>query len=143
MPTLVLQNTSLFECLFRRTPDYNFLCTFECLCFPFLRPYHAHKLDFRSSPCLFLGYSSFHLGYRCLDLESHRIYVSCHVRFHENIFPFAMSEQVISSPVPHPTYLSSILEPSSIFSASNLPNRSQPQPNSALCRTPPAYPFAH
>jgi hypothetical protein len=28
-----------------------------------------------------------------------------------------MSEQVISSPVPHPTYLSSILEPSSIFSA--------------------------
>jgi len=50
MPTLVLQNTSLFECLFRRTPNYNFLRTFGCLCFPFLRPYHAHKLDFRSSP---------------------------------------------------------------------------------------------
>jgi histone deacetylase 1/2 len=50
MPTLVLQNTSLFECLFHRTPDYNFLRTFGCLCFPFLRPYHAHKLDFWSSP---------------------------------------------------------------------------------------------
>jgi len=110
MPTLVLQNTSPFECLFRCTPDYNFLCTFGCLCFPFLRPYHAHKLDFRSSPCVFLGYSSSHLGYRCLDLESDRIYVSRHVRFHENVFPFAKSEQVTSSPVPPtpPTYLPSL-----------------------------------
>jgi len=101
--------------VFRRTPDYNFLCTFGCLCFPFLRPYHAHKLDFRSSPCVFLGYSSSHLGYRCLDLESDRIYVSCHVRFHENIFPFAKSEQVTSSPVPPtpPTYLPSLHPPPS------------------------------
>jgi len=88
MPTLVLQNKSPFECLFCRPPDYNFLRTFGCLCFPFLHPYYAHKLDFRSSPCVFLGYSSFHLGYRCFDLESHRIYVSRHVRFHETVFPF-------------------------------------------------------
>jgi histone deacetylase 1/2 len=81
MPTLILQNTSPFECLFHRTPDYNFLRTFRCLCFPFLRPYHAYKLDFRSSPFVFLGYNSSHLGYRCLDLETHRIYVSRHVRF--------------------------------------------------------------
>jgi len=115
MPTLVLQNTSLFGCLFRRTPDYTFLCTFGCLCFPFLRPYHAHKLDFRSSPCVFLGYSSSHLGYRCLDLESDRIYVSRHVHFHENIFPFAKSEQITSSPVPltPPTYLPSLNPPRS------------------------------
>jgi histone deacetylase 1/2 len=53
-----------------------------------LRPYDAHILDFRSSPCVFLGYSSSHLGYRCLDLESHRIYFSRHVRFHETVFPF-------------------------------------------------------
>jgi len=88
MPTLVLQNKSPFECLFCRPPDYNFLRTFGCLCFPFLRPYDAHILDFRSSPCVFLGYSSSHLGYRCLDLESHRIYFSRHVRFHETVFPF-------------------------------------------------------
>jgi len=101
--------------VFRRTPDYNFLCTFGCLCFPFLRPYHAHKLDFRSSPCVFLGYSSSHLGYRCLDLESDRIYVSRHVRFHENVFPFAKSEQVTSLPVPPtpPTYLPSLHPPPS------------------------------
>jgi histone deacetylase 1/2 len=113
MPTLVLQNISSFECLFRRTPDYNFLRTFGCFCFPSLRPYHAHKLDFRSSPCVFLGYSSSHLGYHCLDLESDRIYVSYHVRFHENVFPFAKFEHVTSSPVPptQPTYLPSFNPP--------------------------------
>jgi hypothetical protein len=43
---------------------------------------------------VFLGYSSSHLGYRCLDLESGRVYVSRHVRFHESVFPFKKSEQV-------------------------------------------------
>ena len=107
MPTLVLQNKSPCECLFCRTSDYNFLRTFGCLCFSFLCPYHAHKLDFRSSPFVFLGYSSSHLGYRCLDLASHRIYVSRHVRFYKNIFPFANSEQITHSPVPftQPTHL--------------------------------------
>jgi hypothetical protein len=65
------------------------------------------------APCVFLGYSSSHLGYRCLDLESHRIYISHHVCFHENVFPFAKSEQVTSSPVPptQPTYLPSLNPP--------------------------------
>jgi len=63
--------------------------------FPFfLRPYHAIKLDFRSSSYMFLGYSSSHLGYRCLDLVSQHIYVSCHVCFHEDVFSFANSEQI-------------------------------------------------
>ena len=116
MPTHVLQNKSPFACLFHRTPDYNFLHTFGCLCFPFLHPYHAHKLDFRSSPCVFLGYSSSHLGYRCLDLESDRVYVSRNVRFHESVFPFKKFEQITTPPVPPtpPTYLPS-LHPSSCF----------------------------
>jgi hypothetical protein len=62
MPTLVLQNKSPFECLFHRTPDYDFLRTFRRLCFPFLCSYHAYKLDFYSSPWVFLGYISSHLG---------------------------------------------------------------------------------
>ena len=106
MPTLFLQNKSLFERLFRRTPDYNFLRTFRCLCFPFLRPYHAHKLDLCSSPCVFIGYSSSLLGYHCLDLASQHIYVSHHVRFHEDVFPFANSEQktYTSAPFSQPTH---------------------------------------
>jgi len=94
MPTLILQNKSLFAWLFHHTPDYDFLRTFRCLCFPFLHPYHSHKLDFSSSPCVFLGYSSFHLGYRCLNITSQCIYVSRHIHFHENVFSFANSEQI-------------------------------------------------
>jgi len=88
MPTLVLQNQSPFECLFHLTPSYDFLCTFRCLCFSFLRPYHAYKLDFYSSPFVFLSYSSSHLGYRYLDLASQCVYISCHVWFHEDVFFF-------------------------------------------------------
>jgi len=144
MPTLVLQNKSPFECLFRRPPNYNFLRTFGCLCFPFLRPYHAHKLDFRSFPCVFLGYSSSHVGYRCLDLESHRIYFSRHVHFHETVFPFEKFEQVTSSPAPPtpPTYLPS-LNPPPCFP----PTTPQPAPPNnpilPLCLTPPDHPFNH
>jgi len=94
MPTSILWNKSPFETLFHQPPDYGFLCTFGCLCFPFLRPYNAHKLDCRSSPCAFLGYSSCHLGYRYLDLSSNRIYISHHIRFHENSFPFLESDHV-------------------------------------------------
>ena len=92
MPTAVLNHKTPFECLLKSTPDYAFLRTFGCLCFPFLRPYNAHKLDFRSSPCVFLGYSNSHLGYRCLDLSSNRIYLARHVRFHETVFPLDKTE---------------------------------------------------
>jgi len=100
MPTFDLQNKSPFECLFRRTPDYNFLYTFGCLCFLFFLPYHAHKLDFCSSPCVFLGYNSSYLNYHYFDLASHPIYVSRHVHFHKNIFSFMNYEQITHSPVP-------------------------------------------
>ena len=94
MPTPVLAHRSLFDCLFQQSPDYHFLRTFRCLCFPFLHPFNNHKLDFRSSPCVFFGYSSSHLGYRCFDIVSHRIYISCHVCFHKHVFPFDNSEQI-------------------------------------------------
>ena len=83
MPTPILSNTFPFECLFHQTHDYTFLRTFGCLCFPLFRPYNAHNLDYRSTLWVFLGYSSSHLSYRCLDLSSHRIYISRHILFHE------------------------------------------------------------
>ena len=156
MPTPFLQNQSPFECLFNRTLDYYFLRTFGCLCFPFLHPYHAHKLDFCSSPYVFLGYSSSHLGYRCLDSASQRIYVSRHVCFHENVFPFADSEQLA-----RPSATSSQLticptcSPPTISPLQNFPSAALPHlqhhPNSPAiphpCQPPyhrhPALPLCH
>jgi len=125
--------------LFRRIPNYNFLRTFGCLCFPFLCPYQAHKLDFRSSPCVFLGYSSSHLGYHCLDLAYHRIYVSRHVRFHENVFPFANSEQKHIPSTFHTAYTPSILASSQFFQPTTLltsPNNTSVLPSAAPQQTP-------
>jgi hypothetical protein len=69
----------------------DFLRTFRCLCFPFLRPYNAYKLDYRFTPCVVLGYSSSHLGYHYLDLLSKCLYISRHLRFNEHVFPFLES----------------------------------------------------
>jgi len=122
MLTLVLQNKSMFECLFLQPPDYSFLRTFGCLYFSFLQPYNVHKLDYRSTPCVFLGYSSCHLGYRCLDLSSDRIYISCHVRFHEHSFQFLKFDHVSATTHSNPqSTLISHLPTLTYFSSHNLP----------------------
>ena len=153
MSTLVLGNRSPFDCLFQRSPDYHFLRTFGCLCFPFLCPYNNHKLDFRSSSCVFFGYNSSHLGYRCFDIESHRMYISRHVRFHEHVFSFDKSEQIakVSAQTHTPSLVTILpnLTHSPLFtdhttphlaSTSALPSppTQTPQPPPFLCRSPHA-----
>jgi len=96
MPTPILNHKTPFECLLKSTPNYGFFRTFRCLCFPLLRPYNAHKLDFYFSPCVFLGYNNSHLGYRCLDLSSNRLYIARYVQFYETVFPFDKSKQSIA-----------------------------------------------
>ena len=85
--TQVLQHKSPFELLFHQHPDYHFLKTFGCACYPNLRPYHNQKFQFRTSTCVFLGYSPVHKGYRCLH-NSGRIYVARSVMFDETNFPY-------------------------------------------------------
>jgi hypothetical protein len=98
MLTHVLNYKTPFESLFKSTSDYSFHCTFGCLYFPFPRPYNTHKLDFLSSPCVFLGYNTSHLDYRCLDLSSHRIYNARYVQLHEHTFLFVTSKHIHSIP---------------------------------------------
>jgi hypothetical protein len=85
LPTAVLSQLSPFEKLFNTTPDYTLMRVFGCKCFPLLRPYTANKLEYRSKPCIFLGYS--HAGYRCLDPVTGCVYLSHHVIFDESSFP--------------------------------------------------------
>lgn len=87
LPTPTLNNISPYQKIFHKKPDYNFLRTFGCACYPYLRPYNRHKLEFRSGRCVFIGYSSQHKGYQCLH-SSGRVYISNHVIFDENSFPY-------------------------------------------------------
>ena len=89
LPSRVIGNTTPLERLFHQKPDYNSLKIFGCACYPNLRPYNRHKLEFRSTQCVFLGYSNLHKGYKCLEVTTGRIYISRDVVFDETLFPFA------------------------------------------------------
>ena len=89
LPSKVIGNTTPLERLFHQKPDYNSLKVFGCACYPNLRPYNRHKLEFLSTQCVFLGYSNLLKGYKCLEVSTGRIYISRDVIFDETIFPFA------------------------------------------------------
>lgn len=84
---------SPFTLLFDKDLDYSLLRVLGCACFPLTCPYNSHKLQNRSTTCAFLGYVLNQKGYKCLDLETNRTYVSRHVRFDENCFPFKNPKQ--------------------------------------------------
>ncbi|KAM1161918.1 hypothetical protein ACFX13_001069 [Malus domestica] len=88
---------SPWELLFHTLPDYTRLRVFGCSCFPWLKPYVHSKLDGKSKQCVFLGYSLQHKGYRCLDIATARVYISRHVQFDENSFPFTTKTSSFSS----------------------------------------------
>lgn len=79
--------------IYHREPDYHLLKVFGCMCWPNLRPY-KHKLNYYGTSCVFLGYSSTHKGYKCLNLKTHRLYISRDVIFHEDSFPYSKSRPI-------------------------------------------------
>jgi histone deacetylase 1/2 len=89
LPSKVIDNQTPFEHLLQQKPDYLSLRTFGCACWPNLRPYNRHKLELRSKRCAFLSYSNLHKGYKCLDIQSGRVYISRDVIFDEEVFPFS------------------------------------------------------
>ncbi|XP_010474225.1 PREDICTED: putative protein TPRXL [Camelina sativa] len=60
MPTDVLHGDSPYHKLFDAHPNYLKLRVFGCVCYMWLRPYRQNKLEARSTPCVFLGYSLTH-----------------------------------------------------------------------------------
>ena len=87
MPSKVLNNASPYLTLFKKLLDYS-LRVFGCLCYPFIRPYNNHKLQYQSVRCIFLGYTLRNKGYLCLDYLTRQVYVTPHVVFNETQFPF-------------------------------------------------------
>ncbi|RVX07394.1 Retrovirus-related Pol polyprotein from transposon RE1 [Vitis vinifera] len=100
LPAKLLHFQSPIQALFHKLPNYHHLRVFGCPCFPSLRPYTQHKLCYRSTACVFLGYALAYKGYLCLDVSTSRIYISRNVIFHESSFPFQSSSPP-PSPPPH------------------------------------------
>lgn len=63
-----------------------------------MRPYNSHKFAYKSIQCVFMGYSTNHKGYKCLDINHNGLYISRHVLFNEQCFPFSGSREVTSNP---------------------------------------------
>jgi hypothetical protein len=89
LPSKVIQSKTPMEHLFGTSSDYSLLRMFGCACWPNLRPYNRHKIEFRSKQCAFLGYSNLHKWYKCLDISMGRLYISRDIVFDESVFPFA------------------------------------------------------
>jgi hypothetical protein len=90
LPTKAISTLSPHFALFGTTPSYAHLRVFGCACYTNTSTAAPHKLAPRSCRCVFLGYSSEHKGYRCLDLSMNCLLVSRHIVFDESSFPFAL-----------------------------------------------------
>lgn len=108
LPTPILDWISPMEYLLKQKPNYSFLKTFGCLCFPCLRPYNDHKFQPRSTPSIFIGYSNVHKGYKCLSFTC-RLYISRHVLFNETSFPFKTKFNLNSHPDSPSTFVNTFL----------------------------------
>ncbi|KAL2936002.1 Retrovirus-related Pol polyprotein from transposon RE1 [Bienertia sinuspersici] len=89
LPTKLLSYKTPTEILYNKTPNYSHLRVFGCLCFPLFPSSKIHKLQSRSTPCVFLGYPSNHRGYKCYDMSTNEIFIAKHVWFDESVFPFS------------------------------------------------------
>lgn len=144
MPTEVLSGTSPYEKLFQQPPNYMKLRVFGCSCYPWLRPYTSHKMDDRSTRCVFMGYSLTQSAYLCYDSITGCMYTSRHVKFNETEFPYNLpstssetrdSEMDVS---PSQSPLHTVLPVTAHSPAPLCPETSSPPAASPPAASPPA-----
>ncbi|RVW61448.1 Retrovirus-related Pol polyprotein from transposon RE1 [Vitis vinifera] len=158
LPTPTLHHISPYFKLFGTFPNYSKLRSFGCLCYPWLRPYTSHKLESRSSPCVFVGYSPTQTAYLCLDTSTAHLYTSHHVRFIESIFLFVTSHTSLpratsstisewcsmTLPVVATPSVNVGSAPSSSLLTPTAPSQSQdPSQHNTTCATPTPKPDSH
>uniref|UniRef100_A0A2N9H1V0 Integrase catalytic domain-containing protein n=1 Tax=Fagus sylvatica TaxID=28930 RepID=A0A2N9H1V0_FAGSY len=100
LPTPLLNMSSPWEQLHHVKPDISYLRTFGCKCFPLLTPYNTHKLQPKTTSCIFLGYPLPQKAIYAKTLLPKGLYTSRHVVFNETEFPAC--ETPAQNPTPDP-----------------------------------------
>ncbi|BBH08832.1 hypothetical protein Prudu_021148 [Prunus dulcis] len=88
MPSSVLHHQSPYFRLFGHHPDLASLRIFGTAVYPYLRHYNVHKLQPRTTQCVFLGYSPGYKGVICYNRITAKCVISRHVLHDEAVFPF-------------------------------------------------------
>lgn len=88
LPTPLLKLKCPYEILYQESPSLIHLKVCGCLSYATSFMAHRTKFDPRARKAVFIGYKEGTKGYILYDLTHHSIFVSRHVIFYENIFPF-------------------------------------------------------
>lgn len=100
MPLQLLNFISPYEKLYHTPPNLSYLKVFGCLCFASSCSTNRYKFDSKAQKCIFLGYPTWTKGYRFFDIQTSQIFIFRDVTFHEQHFPFHLTN--LSSPTNKP-----------------------------------------
>ncbi|XP_010495533.1 PREDICTED: uncharacterized protein LOC104772640 [Camelina sativa] len=134
---MMFQNSkSPHEALFAQKPDYSALRVFGSVCYQTLRAYGNNKFDPKSLKCVFLGYNEKYKGYQCIYPPTGRVYISRHVLFDENAYPFVDEYSALIPAATTPLLSAWQCVPSSVASESPQPAIVEQQNNTDLVEDP-------
>ncbi|KAG8499415.1 hypothetical protein CXB51_005894 [Gossypium anomalum] len=86
LPTHAVKDKTPFEGWYGLKPSVSHLKVFGCMCYALIPAERRTKLERRSAPGIFVGYSSTKKGYRVYDPSTKKILVSRDIRFNEEKF---------------------------------------------------------
>lgn len=95
LPSQSLDYKSPYEKLTGNKPNVKYFRVFGCVCYVFVPNHLRHKMDKKAVRCVFVGYDLEKKGWRCMEPNTGRIYVSRNVIFDEHSAWWSTDNQVL------------------------------------------------